>query len=139
MDPVVAARLERGLAIPADQYIAAVARHRELIVTAERLMDGLDGWVTPAAALVPPPVADFDDLEKALKIAFSITKSSQPINLFGQCGVSLPIHHLGSDLPVGLQIACSPGSEAKLLSIALAVEGILGVPDSPDLSPFLSR
>ena len=30
-------------------------------------MRGLDGWITPTAALPPPPVADFDDLEEALR------------------------------------------------------------------------
>ena len=138
MDPVVAARSARGLDIHADQYIRLINRHRELIAIGKARMAGLDGWITPTAALQAPPVADFDDLQKALRIAVSITKSSQPMNMFGQCGVSHPIQHFGSSLPVGLQIACSPNSEVELLAIARAVEDIIGTSPAPDLSAFVN-
>jgi aspartyl-tRNA(Asn)/glutamyl-tRNA(Gln) amidotransferase subunit A len=138
MDPVVAARAARGLEIPADQYIRVIWRHRELIRIAEERMAGMDGWITPAAALQPVPVSDFEDLQNGLRLAFSITKNSQPVNLFGQCGVSLPIHHLGAPLPVGLQIACPPNAEDRLLAIARAVEQVVGIPPRPDLNGFLS-
>jgi aspartyl-tRNA(Asn)/glutamyl-tRNA(Gln) amidotransferase subunit A len=138
MDPVVAARAARGLDLHADQYIRLINRHRELIATGKARMAGLDGWITPTAALQAPPVADFDDLQKALGIAVSITKSSQPMNMFGQCGVSHPIQHFGSSLPVGLQIACSPNGEVELLAIARTVEDIIGTSPSPDLSAFIN-
>ena len=137
MDPVVAARAARGLETSADQYIRVIGRHRELIAIARSRMAGFDGWITPTAALTPPPVEDFDDLQKALGLAFSITKSSQPMNMFGQCGVSLPVHHLGSALPVGLQVACSPNSEVQLLAVAKAVEEVLGTPPPLDLTAFV--
>jgi aspartyl-tRNA(Asn)/glutamyl-tRNA(Gln) amidotransferase subunit A len=136
MDPVVAARAARGLEVPADQYIRLLNRHRELIGIAEKYMANLDGWITPSADIPPPPVAEFDDLEKALGLAFSITKNSQPANLFGQCGISLPVHHLGSNLPVGLQIVCSPNGERGLLAIARALEDVIGTPERIDLEGF---
>jgi aspartyl-tRNA(Asn)/glutamyl-tRNA(Gln) amidotransferase subunit A len=137
MDPVVAARAAKGLDVAADQYIRALRRHRELIAVGQTRMAGLDGWVMPTSTLPPVPVAEFDDMQKALALAFSITRNSQPLNMFGQCGTSHPIHHLGSALPVGLQIAGAPNGEVPLLAVARAVEQVLGTPRAPDLSGFL--
>jgi aspartyl-tRNA(Asn)/glutamyl-tRNA(Gln) amidotransferase subunit A len=136
MDPVVAARTARGLDVSAEQYIRLIRRQRELATIAAERMRGLDGWVTPTAALPPPPVADFDDLQEALRLAFSITRATQPVNLFGQCAVSLPIHHLGADLPVGLQIVCAADADEALVAIARAAESVLGTPPPPDLGAF---
>jgi aspartyl-tRNA(Asn)/glutamyl-tRNA(Gln) amidotransferase subunit A len=136
MDPVVAARAARGLDVSAEHYIRLIRRQRELATIAAERMRGLDGWITPTAALPPPPVGDFDDLEEALRLAFSITRATQPINLFGQCAASLPIHHLGSDLPVGLQIVCAADADEALLAIARAAETVLGIPPPPDLGGF---
>jgi aspartyl-tRNA(Asn)/glutamyl-tRNA(Gln) amidotransferase subunit A len=136
MDPVVAARAARGLTVSADQYIGLIRRQRDLAKTAEARMRGLDGWITPTATLPPPPVADFDNLEEALRLAFSITRNTQPANLFGQCAASLPIHHLGSDLPVGLQIVCAAQADEALLGIARAAEAVLGRPPPPRLGAF---
>jgi aspartyl-tRNA(Asn)/glutamyl-tRNA(Gln) amidotransferase subunit A len=139
MDPVVAARAAGGLETTADHYIRLLWRQRDLVRVAQDRMAELDGWIMPSAALLPPPVSDFDDLESGLRLAFSITQNSQPMNLFGQCGVSLPIHHLGSHLPVGLQIACAPNHDEQALAIARAVEQVLGTARPPDLSGFLRK
>ena len=136
MDPVVAARAARGLDVTADQYIRLLWRQRDLVRAGEARMAGFDGWIMPTAALRPVPVSDFDDLENGLQLAFSITQNTQPMNLLGQCGVSLPMQHLGSDLPVGLQIACAPKRDEQALAIARAVEQVLGTPPPPDLSGF---
>ena len=137
IDPVVGARAAKGLEVTADAYIRAERRRRKLArITAER-MDGLDGWVTPTAALVPPPVADFARPAEGLAVALTITRDTQPGNLFGLCATSSPIQALGSDLPVGLQILCPHRQDARALSIALAVEEVVGVPPRPDLARFL--
>lgn len=137
MDPVVAARTAKGLEVPAHHYIRLIQRQRDLVRTAESRMRGLSGWITPTATLPALPVAEFENLDEALRLAFSITRNTQPGNLFGQCAASLPIHHLGSELPVGLQIVCSPNMEEALLRIACAVEAELGSPHSAELSGFL--
>ena len=137
MDPVVAARTARGLEVAADQYIRVCKRQQELVNIARARMSGFDGWVMPAAAVRPLPVSEFDDVESGIRLALAITQNSQPINLFGQCGVSLPVHHLGGDLPVGFQIVCAAGEDEKLLIMACAVELVLGAPPPPDLSGFL--
>ena len=137
MDPVVATRAARGLDIPADQYIMAIIRHRQLVGIALDRMDDHDGWICPTAALVTPPVEDFLDVELGLKLALAITRNTQPANLFGQCAISLPITPNRQALPVGLQIAAAPGRDARLLAMGVAVENILGRPRLPDIAAFV--
>ena len=136
IDPVIAMRGDRGLEVSADTYIRLERRREELCRIAADRMKGLDGWVSPTAALVAPPVAQFDDHDVGLGLALTITQDTQPCNLFGQCGTSTPIQSYGSDLPVGLQIVCASGWDAKALSIALAMEEVVGMPPRPDLSGF---
>jgi aspartyl-tRNA(Asn)/glutamyl-tRNA(Gln) amidotransferase subunit A len=137
MEPVVAARVARVLDVPADRYARLVERQKELVRIGRARMAGFDGWLTPAAAIRPVPVSVLEDAESGMRLALAITQDSQPVNMFGQCGVSLPIHHLGSDLPVGLQIVCAPGEDEKLLALSCAIERALGRPPPPELSGFL--
>jgi aspartyl-tRNA(Asn)/glutamyl-tRNA(Gln) amidotransferase subunit A len=138
MDPVVAARTDVALGVNAADYLKLVRRHHSLKALAVRDMEGVDAWFTPTAAVVPVPLADIADPARGLSLAGTITRNSQPMNLFGQCGTSTPIQMLGSDLPVGLQITCRPFEERRALEIALAIEKIVGRPPSPDISSFLS-
>jgi aspartyl-tRNA(Asn)/glutamyl-tRNA(Gln) amidotransferase subunit A len=54
-------------------------------------------------------------------------RNTRPGNVFDQCGVSLPLPHTA--LPVGLQILCPAGEDAKLLAIACAIESALNSPE----------
>jgi aspartyl-tRNA(Asn)/glutamyl-tRNA(Gln) amidotransferase subunit A len=138
MDPVVAARTDVALGVNAADYLKLVRRHHSLKALAVRDMEGLDAWLTPTAALVPVALSSVADAGRGLSLAGTITRNSQPMNLFGQCGTSTPIHMFGSDLPVALQITCRPFEERRALEIALAIENIVGRPPSPDLSSFLN-
>lgn len=134
MDPVIAARTARALTIGAPEYARCLRRHRELIEVAKQRMEGLDAWILPSAAMPPVAIADIGDVEAAAGLAMRITRTSQPGNLFGQCGISFPIHALGATLPVGLQLLCNPHEETQAMSLALAIEDLLGTPAMPDLS-----
>jgi aspartyl-tRNA(Asn)/glutamyl-tRNA(Gln) amidotransferase subunit A len=136
IDPVVANRVARVLDMPVERYIRALRRQRELIGIAKRRMHGLDGWITPTATLLPPPVAEVASFDSNLALAFAITQNAQPVNLFERCAISLPIHQLGAPLPVGLQLVGAPFCEDNILSVGLAVERLVGVPAKPDLSAF---
>lgn len=137
IDPLVRTRIEAGLQVPADRYVRAVARRRELVEIARRRMAGLDAWLTPSLAILPAPVADFDDPARAMQLTAAITRTSQPGNMFAQCGLSVPVPGGPGSLPVGLQIMASNGADARLLAIGRAVEHVLGRPDPHDLAGFL--
>jgi len=137
VDPVAFERASGGLEMLAIDYIRMLRRHHALIEIAREHMHGLDGWITPTTPLPPMPVADFATKESAAQWNLQINVNGRPGNLFGQCGVSIPIHLLGASLPVGLQIMCPPDHDRRLLSIARGIEGVIGRPPKPNMEKFL--
>lgn len=137
MDPVVAARAARGMQVAASDYVKMLRRHQELKLIALTEMNGMDGWITPTTALLPVPITEFAGVERGLQMTAAMSRNSQPMNMFGQCGTTTPIHALGAPLPVGLQLSCRPFEEKNALSIALAFEERIGLPSAPELSGFL--
>jgi aspartyl-tRNA(Asn)/glutamyl-tRNA(Gln) amidotransferase subunit A len=126
MDPVTASRLEGGFTLRADDYVRMLALRRE----AERVMNersrGVDAWIMPTLPALPHPIAGYRTVAEAAAWNRLATQNTRPGNLYGQCGISLPIQHLGASLPVGLQLAASGGQDAWLLDVARAVERLLG-------------
>jgi len=138
MDPVVAARTEAGLRVAAVDYLRMIRRHKALVPLAEADMAGIDAWLTPTSAVLPVPLEAIADPKDELVLAGTITRNTQPMNLFGQCGTTTPVNGLGASLPVGLQVTCRPFEERRALAIARAIEDLVGSPPRPDLMPFVS-
>jgi aspartyl-tRNA(Asn)/glutamyl-tRNA(Gln) amidotransferase subunit A len=137
MDPDVAARTAPGCDLPADAYVRLRERHHVLRRIADTRMAGLDAWITPTVPYTPRPIADFDDAALADQLVPVTSANTRIGNFFGLCAVSIPVHHLGSRLPVGLQILCAGGADAGVLAIARALEAVIGTPPGPDLKGFL--
>jgi aspartyl-tRNA(Asn)/glutamyl-tRNA(Gln) amidotransferase subunit A len=135
LDPIVWNRAEPLLRYTAVEYLQRRRRQQALCRIARERMDGLDGWITPTTPDAPLPLADHRTPEKAAAWIRRGTRNTRPGNMFGQCGVSLPIPDSG--LPVGLQVMCGPGEDEKLLSISRALEGLLGHRARPDMTGFL--
>ena len=137
LDAVAAERLQAAFEARADGYSKMLARRRELQrLVAERSV-GIDAWLTPTVPMLPQPTADFSSVAEVAAWNRRATRNTRPGNLFGQCGISLPIQHLGevaagqvsgAALPVGLQLCAAPGHDDALLSLACAVEDLLGRP-----------
>jgi aspartyl-tRNA(Asn)/glutamyl-tRNA(Gln) amidotransferase subunit A len=125
MDPVAAARLDGGAALPADDYVRMLALRRKAEQAMIARSRGIDAWITPTLPVLPHPIADYRTVEDVAAWNRLATQNTRPANLFGQCGISLPIQHLGSPLPVGLQLSASGGQDAWLLDVARAVERVL--------------
>lgn len=136
MDPVTAARAALGLEVSAIDYVAARFRLRELLDIADEHFDGLDGWIAPSTPFVAMTMDSLQHPETAQRAMLS-SRNTQPANIFGICAASLPIQQFGASLPVGLQLMAPRGEDARLLSMALAFEPVLGVGTPPDLSGFL--
>lgn len=137
MDPIIAKRGSAGLDVRAADYLALEAqRTRSRRSAAEKFL-GFDGWIAPTTAMPPPPVADLADERKAYDHALGMTRNTQPANYFGLPAVSIPLPQKSEDLPVGLQIICPEGADVQALSIAMAIESVLGTSQAPDMSGFL--
>ncbi len=139
LDAVVRARLESAGSVSAVDYIRQLERHRADVQGAvARLMD-LDGWVAPTCPLLPVAVTDCRTVDTAVAWNRRSLRNTQPVNYLGQCAVSLPLAPGPSGLPAGLQIACAPNEDGHLLSIATAVEEVLGTGERPNLSTVEAR
>jgi aspartyl-tRNA(Asn)/glutamyl-tRNA(Gln) amidotransferase subunit A len=128
IDPVVAARVRGGLELRADDYARLSARQRALTALMAERAEGIDGWISPTVVKLPAPCSDFRSVEAVAAWNRATTQNTRPANLFGQCGVSLPMQHLGASWPAGFQLCGAPESDRALLSTALAIEAVIGRP-----------
>jgi aspartyl-tRNA(Asn)/glutamyl-tRNA(Gln) amidotransferase subunit A len=135
-DPVVAARLRAGLELKADGYARLSARHEALVDLIAARASGIDGWISPTVVTLPAPCDDFRTVDQVAAWNRLNTQNTRPGNLFGQCGISLPMHQLGAPLPAGLQLCAGPNDDRRLLAAALAIESVIGhAPPAPEPAP----
>jgi len=125
LDSVIRERVTAGLEIVASDYITMVRRCAVLVAAARDRMRGFDAWITPTSPTIPLPVAECKTIDAAAAWNRRTLRNTRPGNVFGQCGISLPIASLGSRVPVGLQLLANGGDDARLLAIARVVEGAL--------------
>src|SRR5712672_196508 len=125
-DPRVAMRILRGEAISAADYIDLIGARRSLIARTEKRIALYDALILPTTANTPPRIADLAD-DKALTAANGLAlRNCSLINMIDGCGVSLPIHQ-GGEVPVGLMLAASGGSDRRIFELAAAMEGVIRV------------
>jgi aspartyl-tRNA(Asn)/glutamyl-tRNA(Gln) amidotransferase subunit A len=135
MNPDVADRIAPGLQVTTEAYIRSLWRHKELCQVAERSLREVDAWVGPTKQRVAPAYpGSFTSLAADRALVEQCAGPTRPANVFGLCASTQPIQSYGSSLPVGLQVMCAGGAEAKLLSIALALEQVFGEPTRPNVS-----
>lgn len=79
----------------------------------------------PTVPVLPQPISRYTTVDEVAAWNALASQNTRPCNLFDQCGISLPIHHLGAALPVGLQLCASSGHDVALLQAAMAVENAL--------------
>ena len=125
VDPVVWARTQAAFDLKATDYIAIQRKFSDICTHVNRRLAGLDGWVCPTIPQVAPPVAGFDSVQKVADWNRINTANTRPGNLFGQCGVSLPMKGVSTGLPLGFQIMAAPLQDDRLLRIARTVEQAL--------------
>ncbi|MDO8535266.1 MAG: amidase, partial [Xanthobacteraceae bacterium] len=137
LDPIVWSRLHAAFEASAVDYVRRRNRQQVLRQIAVDRMQGLDGWITPTTFDTAVPVDEYRTVEKAVAWTHQSTRNTRPGNLFGQCGISIPIPTVGGKLPTAIQIMCKPGHDAELLSVSRRIEQWLPRPDRPDLKQFL--
>ena len=126
MDPVVAARIAPGLTLPADAFIAMRTRFAAIAHEAQSAIAAVDALLTPTCPRVAARVDAHATPDAAAAWSKQTLRFTRPGNLFGFCGVSLPVGHLARSLPVGAQLLARGGADAELLAIAQTVEGVIG-------------
>jgi aspartyl-tRNA(Asn)/glutamyl-tRNA(Gln) amidotransferase subunit A len=125
-DPRVSVRILRGEAISAADYIDLLNARRSLIARAKARLVPYDVLVMPTTANTPPRIADLAD-DKAFAVAnLRSLRNCTLINMIDGCAISLPAHREG-EVPVGLMLAASGGSDRRIFELAAAIEGAIRV------------
>jgi aspartyl-tRNA(Asn)/glutamyl-tRNA(Gln) amidotransferase subunit A len=125
-DPRVRIRIVRGEAISAADYIDLVNGRRSLIARANTRLAPYDALVMPTTANTPPRIADLAD-DKAFAAAnLRALRNCTLINVIDGCAISLPAQREG-EVPVGLMLASSGGSDRRIFELAAAIEGAIRV------------
>ena len=137
MDPLTMARTAPGLDVLAEHYTRVLVRHHALCRIFRQRVRDLDGGITPPTSRVAPPVAEIINLEAGLALEARLGLNTPPVSIFGLCATPPPINTLRLTLPVGLQIVCAEGKDAKALAIARTLEDLFGDPPRLRLNGFL--
>jgi aspartyl-tRNA(Asn)/glutamyl-tRNA(Gln) amidotransferase subunit A len=125
LDPVVWARTQAAFDLKATDYIAIQRKFKVICQQVNKRLVGFDGWICPTIPRVAPPVEGYDSLEKIADWNRINTANTRPGNLFGQCGISLPMRGVSTGLPLGFQIMAAPMTDDRLIPIAITVEELL--------------
>jgi aspartyl-tRNA(Asn)/glutamyl-tRNA(Gln) amidotransferase subunit A len=125
MDPVVAMRIAPGLSFTAEAFCALRMRFADVARAAHAAMRDVDALITPTCPRVAAPIDEYRDAEQAAAWSRTTLRLTRPGNLFGMCGVSLPIARPTGALPVGLQILGRGGEDAEVLAVAEAIEAVV--------------
>ena len=80
----------------------------------------------PTTANTPPKIADLAD-DKAFAVQnLRALRNRSLINTLDGCAISLPANREG-EVPVGLMLAASGGSDRRILELAAGMENIIRV------------
>jgi aspartyl-tRNA(Asn)/glutamyl-tRNA(Gln) amidotransferase subunit A len=125
-DPRVSTRILRGEGISAADYIDLLNARRSLIARADARLSPYDALVMPTTANTPPRIADLAD-DKAFTVAnLRSLRNCSLINTIDGCAISLPAHR-ESEVPVGLMLAASGGSDRRIFELAAGMEASIRV------------
>jgi aspartyl-tRNA(Asn)/glutamyl-tRNA(Gln) amidotransferase subunit A len=128
MNPDVSRRIERGLRVQPCAYRQGLEHRRRLIERAASLFDSFDALLGPTKQHVAPALPAAYSQAEDEAMAALCAGPTRAANVMDLCAASLPLAAPRTGLPVGLQIVCGHGADAKLLSISRAVQSVLGRP-----------
>jgi len=124
-DPRVRRRIEQGGRQSAADYIALLDERASLIAEMNAATVGIDALLMPSVAIVPPRLAELEEDADYNRVNLLVLRNTILVNLLDRCAVSLPLARRGEP-PVGLMLAGETMADARLWSIAAAVESALG-------------
>jgi aspartyl-tRNA(Asn)/glutamyl-tRNA(Gln) amidotransferase subunit A len=126
LDPVIAPAIHNAEAVTARDYLARIARLRELARSAAPRLDAVDVIASPTLCLTPPLMSDIADADSHLRVNRRIVRNTVAVNYLGLCAITMPVGRDQAGMPVGLQLTAPAHAEERLLAIALAAERVLG-------------
>lgn len=123
-DPRIRVRIARGHGVSAADYLDLVAARARLVDSFNRQTAAYDCILMPTVPIVAPPIADLEDESAYNRVNMLVLRNTALGNFFDRCALSLPCHYL-DEAPVGLMLMGETMGDARLFSIAAAVEAAL--------------
>ena len=124
-DPRVASRILVGSRMNAADYVDLLAARQRWIAATQAALADYDALLMPTVPIVAPEIAPLVASDEAFSAANAlILRNTALVNFLDGCAASLPMHQNGEP-PCGLSLAAPGGHDARLLSLALAVEKAL--------------
>jgi aspartyl-tRNA(Asn)/glutamyl-tRNA(Gln) amidotransferase subunit A len=123
-DPWVRARLERGRAMTAPEYVKLCAERQRLIDRVAAITSELDALLMPTVALVAPELAAFATEADFMRLNGRILRNTGLVNFLDGCAITLPLPPANA-LPTGLMVVGQNGTDRRLFAIALALETLI--------------
>ncbi len=127
-DPRVAARIRRGAAMSAADYIDLLQARVDWIARIAQRLQSYDAVLSPTVPLVAPPIrtiapgAERDDA--FFQVNGLLLRNTNVVNMFDGCALSLPCHQ-ADELPVGLMVWQGAHHDDVVLNIGLQIEQLL--------------
>jgi aspartyl-tRNA(Asn)/glutamyl-tRNA(Gln) amidotransferase subunit A len=125
-DPRVRIRILRGEGISAADYIDLLNARRSFIARTEARIAPYDALVLPTTSNTPPKIADLSGDKAFATENLRALRNCSLINMLDGCAISLPAHREG-EVPVGLMLASSGGSDRRIFELAAGMENIIRV------------
>jgi aspartyl-tRNA(Asn)/glutamyl-tRNA(Gln) amidotransferase subunit A len=123
-DPRIRVRISRGEGFTAADYLDLVAARDRIIASFNARTAGFDALVLPTVPIIAPTIAELDDERAYNRINLHILRNTAIGNFLDRCAISLPCHRAG-EAPVGLMLMGNTMGDARLFSIAAAVEAVV--------------
>ena len=124
IDPNVRARIERGGAMSAADYVESAQARAELIRAMDLRLAELDALLLPTTSIVAPKLAEVATPETFGRNNMMLLRNTAMVNFFDLCAISLPLPRAGGPA-VGLMLVARNGADRRLFNVAAAVEKLL--------------
>lgn len=121
IDPNVRARIERGGAMSASDYVELGRLRMRLVQAMDALLSDHDAWVWPTTPIIAPKITEVATPETFGRYNMMLLRNTNIANFFDLCAISLPMPRSGA-LSTGFMLVGRNGNDAKLFRIAAAVE-----------------
>ena len=125
VDQNIRARIERGGAMTAADYIEMSQDRARLIRAMEARLAGLDALILPTTPIVAPKIAEVATPETFGPRNMMLLRNTSMVNFFDLCAISLPLPRGAKTLAAGLMLVARNGQDDHLFRIAVAVERLL--------------
>jgi aspartyl-tRNA(Asn)/glutamyl-tRNA(Gln) amidotransferase subunit A len=120
-DPRIRVRIARGEGMSAADYLDLLAARARIVASFDARTRDYDCVLMPTVPIVAPTIVELDDERAYNRINMLILRNTALGNFLDRCSISVPCHRAG-EAPVGLMLTGETMGDARLFSIAAAVE-----------------